>query len=384
MPFCEVRCAYCDFNTYAGLQALMPAYVRALCREVEMIGESAPEKLAVHTVFFGGGTPSLLPVSAVKRILDTVDAAFELLPDCELTLEANPGTVDFEQLAGLHAAGINRISFGVQSANAHELKLLDRLHTFAQAQTAVHNARRAGFARLSLDVMFGLPYQTMAEWQHTLHAVLALNPDHLSVYALILEHGTPMQAAVTNGQLPLPDSDLAADMYEWASSLLAQHGWHQYEISNWARPQTAPELPMQQCRHNLQYWRNLPYLGFGAGAHGFAGGARYSNALAPQAFIKRMQAAQPRPFPASPACVQRTEVSAAVEMNDTLLMGMRLTDEGISAKTFEARFGTSLDAQFGGKLRALQDRGLVDWTPERARITPGGRLLANMVFTEFI
>ena len=362
----------------------MPAYVRALCREVAMIGESAPEKLAVHTVFFGGGTPSLLPVSAVKEILDTVAAAFELLPDCELTLEANPGTVDLEQLTGLHAAGINRISFGVQSANAHELQLLDRLHTFAQAQTAVHNARRAGFARLSLDVMFGLPYQTMAEWQHTLNAVLALNPDHLSVYALILEHGTPMQAAVTNGQLPLPDSDLAADMYEWASTLLAENGWHQYEISNWARPQTAPELTMQQCRHNLQYWRNLPYLGFGAGAHGFAGGIRYSNALAPQAFIKRMQAARPRPFPSSPACVQRTEVSATVEMNDTMLMGMRLTDEGVSATAFEARFGTTLAAQFGDKLRALQHRGLVDWTAERARITPGGRLLANMVFTEFV
>lgn len=362
----------------------MPAYVGALCREVTMIGASAPEKISVHSVFFGGGTPSLLPVSAVKEILDTVTAAFELLPDCELTLEANPGTVNFDQLAGLHSAGINRLSFGVQSANAHELKLLDRLHTFAQAQTAVHNARRAGFARLSLDVMFGLPYQTMAEWQHTLNAVLALNPDHLSVYSLILEHGTPMQAAVTNGQLPLPDSDLAADMYEWASTTLAQCGWHQYEISNWARPQTEPELALQQCRHNLQYWRNLPYLGFGAGAHGFAGGVRYSNALAPQAFIKRMQAAHPRPFPASPACVQRTEVSATVEMNDTLLMGMRLTEEGICAKTFEARFGTTLAAQFGDKLRALQDRGLVDWTAERARITPGGRLLANMVFMEFV
>ena len=362
----------------------MPEYVSALCREVELVGASAPEKLLVHTVFLGGGTPSLLPVSAVKNILGAVNTAFELLPDCELTLEANPGTVDFEQLAGLRAAGINRISFGVQSANAHELQLLDRLHTFAQAQTAVHNARRAGFARLSLDVMFGLPYQTLPEWQHTLHAVLALNPDHLSVYALILEHGTPMQAAVTKGQLPLPDSDLAADMYEWASATLTQNGWVQYEISNWARPPTAAHSPTQECRHNLQYWRNLPYLGFGAGAHGFAGGARYSNALAPQAFIKRMRAARPRAVPASPACVQRTEVSAAVEMSDTMLMGMRLTHEGVSARNFESRFGTSLEAQFGAKLRALQARGLVDWTGERARITPGGRLLANMVFTEFI
>ena len=352
IPFCQVRCAYCDFNTYAGLQELMPAYARALAQEIHLTSFSpSPDGTArqetivpgaersgrgpggeVHTIFFGGGTPSLLPLSLLSEIFAALRVSFELKPDCEITLEANPGTVSLAYLEGLRALGVNRLSFGVQSARSTELRLLDRQHSFEQVIEAVRFARAAGFDNLNLDLIFGIPHQTLAAWQQTLTQTLSLTPNHLSLYALSLEFGTPMRAWVYRGLLPMPDPDLAADMYEWACEVLVAPSFVHYEISNWARAnplnaasQTRPAALDSQsatrdlrsatsdpqsamsdtcpgrrcrgmrsaisglrfaCRHNLQYWRNLPYLGFGAGAHGCAGGWRYSNVLSPRAYIR--------------------------------------------------------------------------------------------------
>ncbi len=261
IPFCQVRCAYCDFNTYAGLDDLMPAYADALVREIRAVG-AAGARPAVHTIFFGGGTPSLLPLEHYAAIFAALGERFDLTAGCEITLEANPGTVDAAYLAGLRGLGVNRLSFGVQSANAAELKLLDRLHTFDDVVAAVGMARAAGFDDtaygLNLDLIFALPHQTLALWQASVARALALRPEHLSLYALSLENGTPLRAWVYKGLLPMPDPDLAAEMYNYAADTLAAQGYEQYEISNWARAEIARPAGYFACRHNLQYWRTWP------------------------------------------------------------------------------------------------------------------------------
>jgi oxygen-independent coproporphyrinogen-3 oxidase len=417
IPFCRRRCAYCDFNTYAGLEGLIPAYGQALAREVRQVAAVAPPDLGpAHTVFFGGGTPSLVPLTHYAETFTALRECFALTEDCEITLEANPGTVDGVYLEGLRALGVNRLSFGVQSSHAWELRLLDRQHTFDDAAAAVRLARAAGFDAdsfgLNLDLIFALPQQTLAMWQASVLRALELQPDHLSLYALSLEQGTPLRSWVTRGLLPMPDGDLAADMYWWASETLAAHGFDQYEISNWARvdvrsrrsdtramtaPATAPSNLRPQtsdlyfaCRHNLQYWRNQPYLGFGAGAHGCAAGWRYSNVLAPTAYIARVAAgdeggsSRRRAFPFSPAAVETTAVSPETAMDETMMLGFRLVREGVRETEFQSRFGQSLEARYGRRLRRLAALGLVELDSGGVRLTSGGRLLGNRVFREFV
>lgn len=376
IPFCQVRCAYCDFNTYAGLNDQIPAYADALAAEIESVG-AAGGRPPAHTVFFGGGTPSLLPLPELERILDTIRGAFVLAEDAEVTLEANPGTVSREYLFGLRRLGVNRLSFGVQSSHPHELRLLDRLHLFGDAAQAVSWARAAGFEDVNLDLIFALPHQTLDGWRQTVERTLALGPDHVSAYALSLEHGTPMRAWVYRGLLPMPDPDLAADMYLLADEIFARNGFEQYEISNWSRPGHA-------CRHNLQYWRNLPYLGFGAGAHGYAAGERYSNVLAPGAYIERLAAPGAGAFPVSPALQQTTRIDRDDEIGETMMMGLRLTTEGVALEAFAARFGQALPERFPRELKRLTARGLIEISDGRLRLTRAGRLLGNQVFQEFV
>jgi len=424
-PFCRVRCAYCDFNTYAGLDDLMTPYARALAREIRMVGTSTsppapdPSPLSaakgrgeggrgvrpVHTVFFGGGTPSLLPLELHAEIFAALRESFELTSDCEITLEANPGTVDLPYLEGLHMLGVNRLSFGAQSAHPSELKLLDRLHSFDDVVQAVRWARAAGFVNLNLDLIFGIPHQTLNMWQETLTRALALQPEHLSCYALSLEHGTPMRSWVYRGLLPMPDSDLAAAMYAWASETLEAHGFVQYEISNWAKDeenfkfqtsnlQSPIPIPKFACRHNLQYWRNWPYLGFGAGAHGCVpsamlrgsstGGYRYSNVLAPAAYIGRIERGGNTEFPFSPALAQAAPVTREEEMGETMMLGMRLIGEGVRDDGFRERYDTGLAEKYPRELRRLKALGLIEWDADGARLTKTGRLLGNRVFREFV
>jgi oxygen-independent coproporphyrinogen-3 oxidase len=390
IPFCSVRCSYCDFNTYAGLESLIEPYTRALAEEVRRVGEARPEGLdgRVHTVFFGGGTPSLVPPDQLGVVLDAIRASFNLLPDAEITMEANPGTVDPNSLSKFRGIGINRLSFGVQSAQPAELRLLDRLHTFEQVEQAVAWARSAGFDNLNLDLIFGLPGQTLDAWRDSLDQTLALAPDHLSLYALSLEFGTPMQAWVRRGLLVEPDPDAAADMYEWASEALGRAGFGQYEISNWARlepgehPGDAPSR--RACRHNLQYWRNQPYLGLGAGSHGFAAGSRYSVVRSPRGYIERMAGRQPAPYPFSSALDESRPIGIETEMEETMMMGMRLTGEGVPELGFRRRFGMGIADRYPEELRELSDLGLIERTAGRIRLTPSGRLLANRVFAAFV
>ena len=378
IPFCTHRCAYCDFNTYAGQEGLLPAYVQALENEIKAVGRSAPERLKVETIFFGGGTPSLMTPSQFESILKTVAAHYELLPGLEATLEANPGTVSLDDLKGLRRAGLNRISFGVQSANPEELRMLERAHTYPEVINAVSWARQAGFDNLNLDLIYGLPEQTLARWQKTVESVLTLRPEHLSLYALTLEHGTPFGRWASRGLLPLPDPDLAAEMYEWSAERLAAAGYAQYEISNWA-------LPGRECRHNLQYWRNGDYLGLGAGAHGYAGGVRYSNVLRIKTYIQRLeQIGNALEFPLSPATVNQHHNSRFEDMQETMMTGLRLTHEGIRASAFRERFGEELEDVFGKEIKELLGYQLLEWAGERLRLTVRGRLLGNQVFMRFV
>lgn len=395
IPFCSHRCGYCDFNTYAGLESLIPAYVEALCVEIEGLARNAPEPLSVHTVFFGGGTPSLLPVGALTWIMEAIGHSFALQPEAEISLEANPGTLSFDYLLGLREAGVNRLSLGVQSAHPAELRLLERTHDYPEVIQSVLWARRAGFDNLNLDLIYGLPEQALATWQNTLELVLGLHPEHLSLYALSLEHGTPFGHWAARGLLSSPDPDLAADMYDYATERLDKAGYIQYEISNWARSvhsdqRSAIEPPTLACRHNLQYWRNLPYLGCGAGAHGYANGFRSVDVLSPSAYIKalRRDAPESLPFPRTPATQSLTPIDLSAEIAETMMMGLRLTREGVSEAQFYQRFNVSLSETFERQIEPLSTLGLLEWfghAPDRRlRLTSAGRLLGNRVFREFV
>jgi oxygen-independent coproporphyrinogen III oxidase len=402
IPFCTHRCAYCDFNTYAGQEELIPAYVEALCREIEFIGTRFPSAIyaarndgdvkaggsgaraerKAHTVFFGGGTPSLLSPKQFETVLHSIRDHFTLPDDAEVTTEANPGTVSYENLLELRRIGINRVSYGVQSANTEELRMLERAHSFFDVIEAVKSARKAGFENLNLDLIYGLPEQTLLTWQTTVKRILDLHPEHISAYALTLEHGTPFGRWSSKGLLPLPDPDLAAEMYEWLSETLEANGYDQYEISNWAKPG-------HECRHNLQYWRGLPYLAFGAGAHGYANGYRYSNILRIKTYIDRMTSYREvspwNEFPLSPATVNQHKQTPQDDMSEFMMTGLRLTEEGVNEDEFRSRFEQTIHEVYGKELDELLKLGLVENGAEnRIKITKRGRLLGNQVFMRFV
>ena len=380
---------------------MIPAYVDALCKEIEFVGLHRVERSAsedeaqAHTIFFGGGTPSLLSPPQFDSIFKSIRSAFSLTPEAEITIEANPGTVSYDSLLKFHRIGINRISYGVQSTNAFELRMLERAHDFFDVIEAVTSARKAGFDNLNLDLIYGLPEQTMETWQSTVKRILDLNPEHISAYALTLEHGTPFGRWASKGLLPLPDPDLAADMYEWASETLEKNGYVNYEISNWAKPN-------HECRHNLQYWRGLPYLAFGAGAHGYANGYRYSNALRIRTYIDRCtnsQSTNPQ-FPLSPATVIQHKQTIQDDMSEFMMTGLRLTQAGVSNQEFQTRFGSSIQDVFGKEINELLKLGLIEryeypspdgrgmsegqGEGEILRLTHRGHLLGNQVFMRFV
>ena len=379
IPFCVHRCAYCDFNTYAGQEDLIPAYIEALCSEVQKVAASSAQRLPVHTIFFGGGTPSLLSTAQLKPLLRIVRESFDVNAEAEISLEANPGSLSPDELKDLRLLGFNRLSLGVQSAHPQELHMLERIHDYFDVIDGVRWTRQAGFGNLNLDLIYGLPEQTHKRWQSSVDLVLGLHPEHLSLYALTVEHGTPFGRWAERGRLPMPDPDRAADMYEWAAERLAGEGYEQYEISNWAKSG-------YPCRHNLQYWRGEPYLGFGAGAHGYAVGVRYSNVLRIKTYIEHCREEVERPFPLSPAAVDSHAIFPFVEMQETMMTGLRLTQEGVRTDRFITRFGVGLMDVFGKEVDELVGLGLLEWADsgETLRLTKRGRQVGNQVFLRFV
>lgn len=411
IPFCSHRCAYCDFNTYAGQEEMIPAYVDALCKEVEFVAKSARAAwsrndhgagVEAHTIFFGGGTPSLLTPNQFEAIFHSIRHNFTLTEDCEITMEANPGTVSEKDLRELQRIGINRISYGVQSANTEELRMLERVHDFFDVIDAVRAARRAGFQNLNLDLIYGLPEQSLTTWQTTVNRILNLHPEHISAYALTLEHGTPFGRWASRGILPLPDPDLAAEMYEWLSATLEANGYIQYEISNWAKTKAEdgtqkdnsdssffPHPSSLECRHNLQYWRGLPYLAFGAGAHGYANGYRYSNVLRIKTYIDRLansnSSVSTLQFPLTSTTINHHKQTLRDDMSEFMMTGLRLTREGVSKEDFQVRFGQPLLEVYGQEMDELLKLGLIEeGSGGRIKITKRARLLGNQVFMRFV
>ncbi|HJT57418.1 MAG TPA: radical SAM family heme chaperone HemW [Ktedonobacteraceae bacterium] len=401
IPFCHTRCYYCDFNTYAGILPLREPYVRALLTEIGLAGSMARREdgtpRRTRTIFFGGGTPSLLTVGQVTRLLDACRQVFAVDSDAEITLEANPGTLSAGQLVDLRAAGVNRLSMGAQSFDAELLKTLGRIHTPEEIVQALRNARAAGFTSINLDFMFGLPGQTMRHWRETLDSALSLHPEHLSLYSLIIEEGTPFYTWTHEGRITPGDEDLCADMYEYADERLQAEGYENYEISNWA-------LPGHQSQHNLTYWRNLPYLGMGAGAHSFfartdptegrgqavaptrdpSGGRgqavaptrRFSNVLDPQEYICLLKQGQ-RPE------AESENIERASEMSETAFLGLR-TAAGLHLPTFEQRFGEPFSQFAGERLRVVEEAGLLEREEDWLRLSKRGRLLGNEVFLRLL
>ncbi|HEX7737229.1 MAG TPA: radical SAM family heme chaperone HemW [Ktedonobacteraceae bacterium] len=369
IPFCHTRCHYCDFNTYAGILPLREPYVRALLQEIALTGEMArvpdgsPRRS--RTIFFGGGTPSLISVEQISRVLAACRSAFAVDEGAEVTLEANPGTLSQEQLQGLRTSGVNRLSLGSQSFDAGLLRSLGRIHSPKEITQAVQFARQASFSSINLDFMFGLPDQSMRQWQETLDQALDLRPEHLSLYSLIIEEGTPFKTWTDEGRITPGDEDLCADMYEYAEERLRAAGYINYEISNWS-------LPGHQCQHNLTYWWNLPYIGMGAGAHSFFAGRRFSDVLDPQEYIRQLKAGQ---MPVA----ESTEVSRLAEMTETSFLGLR-TAMGLHLPTFARRFGETFDQFVGERLRAVEEAGLLEHERDWLRLSERGRLLGNEVF----
>ncbi|HLI50218.1 MAG TPA: radical SAM family heme chaperone HemW [Thermomicrobiaceae bacterium] len=372
IPFCTRICPYCDFNTYAHQEDLIPDYVEALIGEMDLARDLAlAGDRPAATLYFGGGTPSLLQPEQVARLIEAVRERFALPSDGEISLEANPEDVDAGKLRGFRDAGVNRISLGVQTQQRQGLKVLGRGHKPEVPERALAAARSAGIASFSVDFIFGWPGQMLDDWEADLDAILAWKPDHLSLYSLIVEPGTPYERAVRRRILRVPDEDATAEMYERAIERLAAAGWHHYEVSNWARE------PRHRSEHNLIYWRNGHYFGFGAGAHAHLGDQRSSNIRLPGAYIESVRAGE---LPIA----MREDLGQEVRMAETMFLGLRLPEDGVSAEAFEARHGHRLVEVYGRQLEELTALGLIEWDGRLARVTPRGLLVANVVEERFL
>ncbi|MCB9138528.1 MAG: radical SAM family heme chaperone HemW [Caldilineaceae bacterium] len=386
IPFCEKKCPYCDFNTYAGLEQRFASTVDALCREMTLWAPRLAGQ-PVTSVFIGGGTPTVLDEALLARLLEQIHTSFQLTADCEITSEANPGTVDRRKFRLLHDLGVTRISLGVQSFQPEELRFLGRIHDGDDACRAVDAARSAGFANINLDFIFGLPNQRPEAWLATLEQALTLEPEHLSLYSLIVEPETPLYHWVQTGRVPAPDEENAADHYELAMARLAAAGYRHYEVSNWARD-TGDDavMPDRACRHNLVYWRNQAYLGIGPGAHSHmtladpAGGRteqRWGNHKPVPGYVRRVMAGET-------VTAFHEVIDPRLSMGETMMLGLRLVEEGVEQARFQQRYGQALEDMFAPELAYLVPAGAVTVDEKRIRLTRRGLMVGNQVFARFL
>lgn len=362
VPFCRVRCGYCDFNTYTATElgggASQASYAATATRELDLLHRVLVGAPAVETVFVGGGTPTLLPARDLVAVLDAVRERFGLAPGAEVTTEANPDSVTLESLAELRQGGFTRVSFGMQSAVPSVLAVLDRTHDPARVPQAVAWAREAGFDQVSLDLIYGTPGESLADWRRSLDAALACEPDHVSAYSLIVEDGTALARQVRSGVLPMPDEDDLADKYLLAEEVLAAHGLGWYEVSNWSRDAAS------RCRHNELYWTSQNWLGIGPGAHAHVGGVRWWNVKHPTAYAERLATG------ASPAHA-REELDAETRLVERVLLEIRLRD-GLALDVLD-RLGTR------DRVASVVAEGLALVEGDRLVLTLRGRLVADAV-----
>lgn len=404
LPFCVRKCRYCDFLSGPYDAAVRRRYLRALETEIQLSAETfSNERLSADTVFLGGGTPSLLDANELAHLMAVLSESFRILPGAEITMECNPGTVGREKLLAFREAGINRLSIGVQSFRDEELKLLGRIHTAEEARQCVLDARWAGFDNISLDLISALPGQNIDQWMESLREAVALAPEHISAYSLILEDGTPLKEAALEGKLPrLPDEDEDRKMYHETRSFLAEHGYHRYEISNYAKKGF-------ESRHNSGYWTGHPYLGFGIGAASFYAGCRWSHTRSMTSYLQALENAGASAGALTKSdgeslssaekatghrCQEYAEVLESIyeekeilsekdQMAEFMFLGLRRM-QGVSEAEFLRRFGRTMEEVYGPVLKRYQELHMLQREGGRIFLTERGIDVSNAVMADFL
>ena len=383
IPFCERKCTYCNFNTTDFFEGLAERYIDAVSREIAYWGENltqvSGDPAQVDTIYFGGGTPSIVDAAHLAKLIVSCRAAFEVAPDSEVTIEINPATFSKSKVAQWLRAGINRASVGAQSFIDAELVSLSRTHTADDARRTIEVLKEAGFENISLDLIAGLPEQDLADWEFNLREALAIQAEHLSLYMLDLKEGTQLYAQVDRGLRPQPDDDLAAEMYRMISSATQVAGYEHYEISNFARIVEcggAEPISPFRSKHNLKYWTGAPFYGIGCGAHSYNGSARWVNVMKTDTYIERVAQT-------GNAIAERNELTEADRAAEALFMGLRLK-EGVSLAAFRSEYGVDVIERYGDELPRLADAGLIEIGGGRLTLTAAGRLLSNEVFVSFV
>ncbi len=379
IPFCVKKCEYCDFLSGPANAREMADYMKALKKEILLWAPAAGRHL-VTSIFIGGGTPSILPAGEIEGMMELIRQEYHLSEEAEITIEANPGTVSLEQLKSYRACGINRISIGLQSTEEELLKRLGRIHSYEDFLMAFQMARMAGFRNINVDLMSGIPGQSLSEWEETLKKITLLRPEHISAYGLIIEEGTRFhekyaadEARREAGYEPmfLPSEELERQMYQLTEKILQEKGYQRYEISNYARAGKA-------CRHNIGYWRREEYLGFGLGAASLFRETRWSNTRNRNTYVNYLAREE---FPLEEESLEK--LSLAAQMEEYMFLGLRMM-EGIRRSDFEKAFAHSLEGIFGDRLIRLQKEGLLEMEEGRIRLSEKGIDLSNYVFSQFL
>lgn len=363
IPFCVRKCAYCDFLSGPADYEAQKSYKEALIREIENVESFADSE--VSSIFIGGGTPSVFSEQWMAEVLEKVYTHFNVRQDAEISIEANPGTVDLGKLAVYRRAGINRISFGCQSGDNRELKLLGRIHTWEEFLESFSMAREAGFSNINVDLMSGLPGQSLASWEDSLYKTAQLKPEHISAYSLIIEEGTPFASQ----KLELPDEEEERNMYERTREILENWGYHQYEISNYARPG-------RECRHNLGYWQRKEYLGLGLGSASLVGETRFSNTRNMENYLNNSDSA-------AKIREEREILTVQEQMEEFMFLGLRMT-EGISVARFYEMFGIPLEQVYGKVLEKYKRMELLEEMGGHLRLTRRGISVSNPILADFL
>lgn len=390
IPFCERKCTYCNFNTTDFFDELASRYAHAIGLEIRSWGErlsdeakaSGDSRVGVDTIYFGGGTPSIVEAEHLAEMIESCRASFDVAQDAEITIEINPATLSREKIESWIKSGINRASVGVQSFINSELIALARTHASSDARRTIDHLREAGMANISLDLIAGLPGQTLKDWEFNLREALLIRPEHMSLYLLEVKEGTQLFAQLKRGQRPQPDDDAAAEMYRMICAAAREAGYEHYEISNFAlMAQNVKEReefttsPLRS-KHNMKYWTGAPFYGMGCGAHSYDRRARWVNILKTEAYIDSVAST-------GQAIAERHELADEDRAAEALFMGLRLK-EGVSLDEFRAEYGLDVLSRFGGELPRLADAGLIEIEGRRLMLTDKGRLLSNEVFVSFV
>lgn len=373
IPFCVRKCNYCDFFSASGTQEEQAAYVSAIIQEIQSYQELS-EEYEVQTIFLGGGTPSLLTPEQIEQIFNAIYHTFSVNENAEITMEMNPGTVDIEKLHAMKAAGVNRLSIGLQSAQDEELKMLGRIHTYEEFLETWKLTEKAGFENRNIDLMSALPGQTIESYEDTLSKVLALEPEHVSAYSLILEEGTVFYDWYEKGKLDrgawkLPSEEEEYAMGELTIQRLAEAGMHRYEISNYAKPG-------KECRHNLGYWDRTEYLGIGAGSSSLIKGERFDHIRDRKAYIEKIRNGES-------ILIDREILSVESQMEEFMYLGLRKV-KGVSRTDFQNYFGKNVNDVYGKVLDKLEEEKLLEYEDDRIRLTHRGMDVSNCVLAEFL